>query len=264
MDEPNIYIFIEDCVNTSHHELWKLINTYIYNDKLIIKPCLGLFKVKSLFEEVYNDLSEYSKRNSIFIFVLDNVLDNRKVEKALDYLNINLFNEYKNTYLLDILCFEDIFLSFPYLDKWIFCDDFRNRDKTQKRLSDFYSYKHDKNKFLKISLSDNYLNNLGKTSENLVSSLLSNVSAKTNFHICKHEIGSCWKIDCGSGDCPYMRDCYINVPLNCRCGLWKNKITVEEKLKYFYKYSCLNESIEKAKIYFLSHDLEIAENLIIL
>lgn len=257
----HIYVLIEDCVSTAHSEMWDLINKNIYHNCLYIEPCSGLFKAKNKFFEIYDGLSLEEKESSIFLFVLDNVFDNYRVERALEYLHKYIFNVYSNTYLLPILCFENILLSVKDLDKWIFCDDYRELERTKEHLKILYDYNNHNWESSEEILKCFHHNCF--SSEHLACSVLSKITSNTNFHVSKRELGLCWKIGCDESDCPYLKGNNVNIPLNKRCGLWEHKLTLEEKVKKFYKDSSLNECIKESKDYFLSKNFDIANELVV-
>lgn len=266
-----IYIIIEGEQGKSQYELWGDINKYIYNNKLTLIGCGGAKNILKTFNSLYNKLSTTDRNNSIFIFDVDTVLDNKNLYNVLSKLS-NTVGGIPNAFILDFICFEHNILTFESLSNWVYCTDLRSTNKVVKdriyawiefmRLA--YSWKSNlilSNIALKYYNGSKGINDI--STENMSNIILSAITNNAEFKVTKSALGNCFRNNCKNRNhCMYYR--FNNIPKSKRCGLAYNKRKTEkEKIIALYYKTIIHKEMKYCREYFLRRGYEIAQNIMI-
>ena len=222
----NIYIIVEGEKGKSQSSLWHDINRVIYKNGIQIVDCQGIKTVRTVFDGLYHSLSIEERKDSVFLFDIDNVYDNAALINTLLAIEEDI-NRVDNAFNLGGLCFEYNMLSFKSLEAWVYCRERREHDsriinkinvlKRFKRLGTKWKTDLDLSEMaLRYYHNTRGLNHI--STENMSNILLVDFTVKTSFFTEKGRLGKCFRCNCKVPD-----ECYYSnnpgVPKKLRCGL---------------------------------------------
>ena len=175
------------------------------------------------------------------MIVFDNSFDNLQV--AMEQKLLKQYADKKeNVTLMDIICFEYIWLAFKNLIDWIYAPDDEFLQKRAGAVSareklinsidnGIMNYKDIK----EIVEYDEHIDE--HNIEQLAAKLLFDLTRNTGFEVSKGKIGDCWIKPCCEWDEREEDDI---------CGLDYSRLSVYDKMKSIYEGTCLKEQFHAA------------------
>lgn len=220
------YLWIEDKKEKS---------SYIFWQTMMYQLCPGVIvESKRNNSELVKAVKGLKDEDNKYIIVFDNSFDNLQVYQELKALKRSVDTK-KNVYLMDIICFEYVLLSFDKLIDWIYApdDEFRIKRKTamkaRSQLVDMLcSGRWDYKVVREIIEYDNKIVN--HNIEQLSAKLLFDLTRNTGFEVSKSRIGYCWIKSC----CEWEERQSDDI-----CGLDCNRLLVSDKMKCIWKGTSL-------------------------
>lgn len=210
---------------------WKYLKYFKVSSKLECAEITGFSGNKKLFD--YVSKCEFNK-NDVYIIFMDFVYDNLVVLELYDKLN-NVISTKDNVFIMNLLSFEYLMLSFKYFESWVrpVCN-LNKYNYLCKVRNAFLLCVANKGILCKDAVLVEYMNRSFQsrdisriTTEQLATHLLSDFtgSLKGDFIITKKHLGSCWTCNCCD---KYTKD------LVKKCSHAVNKKTDKEKALNLY------------------------------
>lgn len=232
-----IYLWTEDRENKAGYTFWATMMSCLYPYIIVESKQNNIGLLKAVKQLVKADSSEDK-----YIIAMDEAFDNDQVIREMRALKRAISGS-NNIYVLRLISFEYILLSFTELLDWIYAenDEFRmkreieinareavlaaiERDRDYKSLAELKRFSADINNY---------------NIEQLISKLLFRLTRNTGFEVSKGMLGECWRSDC----CGYS----AREPDDL-CGLDARRLSLMDKAKTIYEYSILKPEFERLKI----------------
>lgn len=226
------YVWCEDAV--SGYVFWRELFAEV--DKGIIVESKGnntrLRQAAEAIEDIENE----------YYIVMDCAMDNADVVREFQRLK-KLVKEKSNVYIIEILSFEYILLSFGYLEEWVFAKKDDLKDKRQELLEVrrlfIESQEKDCDGNILVKLKErlngfNFLNN-----EQLSAKLLFGITRNTGFETNKSKLGPCFINDC----CKWKDRQSDDI-----CGLDYDYKSKAVKMENIIEYSVLKQALQKVML----------------
>jgi hypothetical protein len=219
-------MWIEDRKGKSGYIFWKTFMKQLYPEVLVESK-----KNNSELVKAVKGLEDTENR---YIIVFDNSFDNPQV--AMEQKTLRQYADKKdNVLMMDIICFEYLFLEFKNLISWIYAPDDEFLTKRIKAITareklvsmieaDELNYKDIKEIIDYNDSVDSY------NIEQLSAKILFDLTRNTGFEVSKGSIGECWVNSC----CEWQNRMEDDI-----CGLDNGRLSINEKMQQIYKETCL-------------------------
>lgn len=225
-----IHIWHEDSENSATTQFWNFLKKSRVCYNISVAEIRGFSGNQNLFDFIYT----YNFNNKdVYLVFMDCVYDNPKVMNLYKKV-VKLVNSKSNVFVLNLLSFEYLILSFKYFENWtrplVSIDKYNYLCKIR---TDLLSCIRNKELPIYYPLLVEYMRSFQSrdisriTTEQLATHLLSNFtgSLKGDFIITKKHLGSCWTCNCCD---KYKKD------LDKKCSHAGNKKTDKEKALNLY------------------------------
>lgn len=222
-----IYLWIEDRKGKASYTFWQTLMQQLYSDVIV--------ESKKNNSELVKAVKDLDSEENKYIIVFDNSFDNVQVYQEQRRLQ-NYASQKSNVFLMDIICFEYILLSFDKLIEWIYAPDDEFHEKRESVIKA-------RNKLVETLQSENkdyktqkeiveYVDNIDNYNiEKLSAKLLFELTRNTGFEVSKGKIGDCWIESC----CDWSERQNDDL-----CGLDRRKLSVSDKMKSIVQGTMMN------------------------
>lgn len=233
----NIYLWTEDRENKAGYTFWKTMMGCLYPHIIVESKQNNIGLLKAVKQLVKSEPLEDK-----YIIAMDESFDNDQVVREMRALKCAISGNH-NIYVLRLISFEYILLSFTELLNWIYAenDDFREKRSTEISAREAVLAAIEQNmdykslaELKRFSADINDYN-----IEQLISKLLFRLTRNTGFEVSKGMLGECWQNSC----CEYS----VRKPDDL-CGLDTRRLSLMDKAKTIYKCSILKPEFERLKI----------------
>lgn len=146
-----IYLWIEDRKGKASYTFWKTLMQQLYSDVIV--------ESKKNNSELVKAVKDLDGEENKYIIVFDNSFDNVQVYQEQRRLQ-NYASQKSNVFLMDIICFEYILLSFDKLIEWIYAPDDEFHERRESAIESCCDWSERQNDDLcgldrrKLSVSD--------------------------------------------------------------------------------------------------------------
>lgn len=233
----SIYLWTEDRENKAGYTFWKHMMNCLYPDIIVESKQNNIGLLKAVKKLVKSDTPDDK-----YIIAMDESFDNDQVVREMRALK-RVISGNTNIYVLKLISFEYILLSFTKLLDWIYAenDEFRKkrvveisaREAILAAIEEGRDYKSLAELKQFTSDVDNY------NIEQLVSKLLFKLTRNTGFEVSKGTLGECWRNNC----CEYS----TRMPDDL-CGLDVERLSFIDKARTIYECSILKPEFERLQI----------------
>ena len=233
----SIYLWTEDREEKSGYTFWKTMMGCLYPQIVVESKKNNIGLVKTVRQLMKTDLSDNK-----YIIAMDESFDNDQVVREMRALK-RVISGNNNIYVLRLIPFEYIVLSFTELLNWIYADEdeFRTKRnveiKARKALLDAIEQNIDYKSLPELKNFSADINDYNI--EQIISKLLFKLTRNTGFEVSKGVLGECWRKDC----CEYSTRSSDDL-----CGLDLERLTLMEKAKTIYQCSILKSEFERLQI----------------
>lgn len=233
----NIYLWTEDRENKAGYIFWKTMMCCLYPDIIVESKQNNIGLLKAVRRLSTSDTSEDK-----YIIAMDESFDNDQVVREMRALKCAIRGN-NNIYVLKIISFEYILLSFAKLLEWIYAENDEFREKRSVEISAreavlaAIEQGTDYKSLIELQRFSADIDNYNI--EQLISRLLFKLTRNTGFEVTKGALGECWRKDC----CGYT----LRRPDDL-CGLDTHRLSFMEKAKTIYQYSILKPEFERLRI----------------
>ena len=226
------------------------MNTYIWCED----TGSGFEFWKTLFDTLFDGFVVESKRNNTelckavsklnsddrYYVLMDYAIDNPDVLRETQRL-YSVVKGKNNVAVIKIHSFEFVLLSFQLLENWVFAEEDELKDKRKKLLelkSEFVDLICNGGEAERLSVLKETLGYSKKlNTEHLSAKILFEITRNTGFETTKGKLGECFINDC----CDWKARGEDDI-----CGLDRNRLASNEKVKMIFDYSVLKDSFAKA------------------
>ena len=209
------YVWCED--SGSGYAFWNTVFKIMYPEFIV--------ETKNSNTRLNKAIRQISDDNNLYYVIVDTVLDNQDVLRELTRLKRSIIGK-NNIKVIKIHSFEFSFLSFEFLEKWVFAenDDLKEqrkdkleaREKLVKLISDGGTA-DELSLFKSVYQYQSKLN-----TEKIAAKLLTEITRNTGFETNKKQVGFCFINSCCEWDDRQENDL---------CGLDDKRLSVSEKIE---------------------------------
>lgn len=232
-----VYLWTEDRENKAGYTFWKTMMGCLYPHIIVESKQNNIGLLKAVKQLVKSEPLEDK-----YIIAMDESFDNHQVVREMRALKCAISGN-QNIYVLRLISFEYILLSFTELLNWIYAenDDFREKRaieiSAREAVLAAIEQSRDYKSLVELKRFSADINNYNI--EQLISKLLFRLTRNTGFEVSKGILGECWCKDC----CEYSVR-----KLDDLCGLDTRRLPLMDKAKVIYKCSILKSEFERLKI----------------
>lgn len=230
----SIYLWTEDAKDKSGYTFWKTITGCLFPHIIVESKQNNIGLLKAV-KQLGN--SEYPENK--YIIAMDESFDNDQVVREMKALKQAVGGR-NDVYILHLISFEYILLSFNELLDWIYAeeDEFRIKRSVEiqarKAVLDAIGNETDYKDLPEIKTFTADIDNYNI--EQLISKLLFRLTRNTGFGVTKGYLGECWRKGC----CGYS----TREPDDL-CGLDERRLTLFEKMNSLYRGSVLKSEFDR-------------------